>query len=177
MLSRVLYIQYAADNTDLGVPAMNIPGGGGMPQFNQEATFWNWLTDPTGGNNLDGAPGRCHLDPILKTRGFLACTTNCANTPTGGNLCAITPYFTASSFPANCGPVSNNGGPAWGYEAVASTAATCCSSNAAPAMVNGVSTCPAVAGLPTNAACSDGPDCLSGVCLADPVGIGIDLCQ
>jgi hypothetical protein len=174
MLSRVLFIQYASDNTDLGVPGAGIPGGGGMNQFNQEATFWNWLTDPTGAINTDGAPGRCHLDPILDKWGFLSCTTDCQTTPTAPNLCAKTPFFTASSFPAQCGPYSGSGGPAWGYGAITNTAqAACCSTGGAPDVNKN---CPAVGNLPANSACTKAADCAMGLGCSDAAGIGINIC-
>jgi len=169
MLSRLVFIHHAPENDDLGMW-----DAGGPAQAAQELVLFQWLTDLDGTNNADGAPGRCHLDPILSRWGFLPCTDRCDNTPIPPNLCGKTPFYPSTTFTPSCAPFDSNGGPSWGHAAIAKTSQpTCCSTNADPV----AGACPAVANLPRNSACTQDADCAPGLQCNDGYGILINVCN
>jgi hypothetical protein len=89
LLSRRLYLNHGDPLPDSG------EGGANYDKQNQENTLYNWATDP--------ATGRCHMDPIIKAKGFVTCTPNCHTWPPSGyNLCTDTPYPAAESLPGLC---------------------------------------------------------------------------
>jgi hypothetical protein len=176
LLSRRLYVQYAPDNTSLGT------GGGGAPRVAAETALYNFMTDPDGTTNPDGSQGRCNIESIVKTAGFITCTASCTSNPTGNNLCARTPFPAAPSTLSNClpnGTGSEPGSPgasstSWDFGSFASASAgVCCSNNVS---IAAGATCPsAKTGRPQYAACSfastTSTECASGIC-EDVQGVG-----
>ena len=96
LLSRRLYLNHG---DPLPQPANpndpNDPLHANVDKQVQEDTLYNWATDP--------ASGRCHVDPIIKAKGFVTCTTSCRLwPPPSGNICIDTPYPAAESLPGLC---------------------------------------------------------------------------
>ena len=155
--------------------------GGGNKQRTAEDTLFAWMTDTGGGGSQEGVPGRCNLDPIMKQFGFITCTDDCTNPPSGSsNLCSKTPYPTIPSTPAACIPSNQPtqaGGFGWNYGTFTCAAGTiCCSTNAA---CPGSGICPAATGRPVNSACSANgvqAECAAGLTCTDISG-GLLACQ
>ena len=90
LLSRRLYLNHGDP-----LPNSTNPGDANYDKQLQEDTLYNWATDP--------ATGRCHVDPIIKAKGFVTCTPSCHTWPPSGyNLCTDTPYPAAESLPGLC---------------------------------------------------------------------------
>ena len=155
-------------------PGGNKCTGGGTKQRNFEDALFLWMTDTGGLGSQEGAPGRCNVDPIMKEFGFLTCTDDCTQPPSGSsNLCSKTPFPTIPSTPGACVPTAGQ----WTYAAVTCNAGQiCCSTGLA---CPGSGTCPAATGRPLNSACSvpgAAAECAAGTTCTD-LGGGLLACQ
>jgi hypothetical protein len=170
LLSRRLFLNWADSDGDPATTATvrTLTTFGGAPRVAAETSLYEWMTSES-----TNPSGRCHVDPILKTRGFLSCKPGCnddiGNDP--DNFCNG-PYDGATATVANCIPNSTNG-TQWNHSAIACTAGTvCCSTGlACPANL----TCPAASGRPVDSACSKNADCTSNNC-SDYRFIGTLMC-
>jgi hypothetical protein len=166
MLSRRLFLQYGADITLADA----------LRDADEEKLF-NYMTGDGSGDPQNGAPGRCIVDPIVASKGFIPCLDDCLTAPSGSsNLCSKLPFPPAASSTTNCIPAGTGGsGTLWNYGTVACTAgSTCCSTGlACPASL----VCPAVANLPVNSACSATSQCASPLTCSDAFGIGTSICN
>ena len=149
LLSRRLYLNHGDPLPNSGV------GGANYDKQQQENTLYNWATDPDN--------GRCHMDPIIKDKGFVTCTQNCNLPPSGYNLCYDTPFPAAESLPALCIATGKNG----------NGSSLCCATGAAS--VNnqpcGLPVC-AANGVP----CRSNADCCANLTCQDTGGVAY-LCK
>jgi hypothetical protein len=146
----------------------NLCTGGGTTQRTYEDALFLFMTDPNGRASRDGQPGRCNLDAILPTYGFLPCSTDCTTDPSGNtNLCSKTPYVAPPSAPSGGQPT----GGFWAYAANTSTvkvtatsggapSATACVATGATGTVSASGTCSVGGNACTNASsCGAGESC------------------
>ncbi len=194
MLSRRLFLQNALVT---GQPAADQPSvtagpnisltGQGSAQLGAEQNLFAWMTD-INGSQSGGIPGRCNVDPIVKQFGFITCYTDCSVdvSTLSANLCANTPAPAIASplgtlLPSGSFGASGSGGTksinsqglTWTGTGLAGST---CTAGATNVCVSGTCDatghCPAYAGRPSNAACSQNTDCASGVC-QDTLGLGL----
>jgi hypothetical protein len=174
MLARRLFINFADADGDPGtdVTSLTLAGSGAnaAPRIDAERRLWNWISAP-------GGAGRCRFDPIVKGKGFVTCSDECADDPDNlpGNICGGTaPVFGGS--PSLCVPSAVQwpvGTPSGGTCNPATAGEICCSTGSAcPA--SGI--CPAVGQLPANSPCAANSDCLNGLC-SDSAFIGTTICN
>jgi hypothetical protein len=103
-------LHYTFDHTydgDFKCPARSANNctGGGHRQRSYEDNLFTWMTSTTGSGTLLGTPGRCNVDPILRQFGFITCTDDCTNPPSGAsNLCSKMPYPIMPTTDSACFP-------------------------------------------------------------------------
>jgi hypothetical protein len=195
LMSRRLFVARASANTDATQNTGEAAPGGSL-KYAVEAALFSYMTDD-GTNSFDLQPGACHIRDIVTQYGFLGCTSNCNDIPTGSNLCAKSMPW-APSFPNPGVPGWDvNGGPWWDYGPSTwvqtgtnvNTGTICLATN--PVGANGGSGNPAQvvpdattkacptgwATRPNGYACSHNRECASGLCADDGQAIGILTCQ
>ena len=198
LLSRRLFLQNALVSgqpvgdqpSDTAGPSISLTGQGAA-QLTAEQNLFSYMTDPAG-TLTGGVSGRAITDPIVKQFNFITCSTDPSIDPCtlGNNLCATTAGAVAGAanafLPNGSFSASGAGGTksidsqgrVWG--GTSATQLTCTGTALCASGTCSGGLCPLANGRPSNAACSQGSDCASGVC-QDPLGFGASpaylLCQ
>jgi len=161
----------------------NSCSGGGVKQRSAEDALFLWMTDTGGAGSQQGAPGRFNMDPIMISRGFLACTDDHSPPSGAGNLCSKTVFPVIPAPPSACTPTASTGPASWKFDSVACTGSNICCSNGLACNAQPAGTpagfCAAATGRPVNTACSANgvqAECGTGLVCTD-IGGGLLTCQ